>query len=90
VNLEFWIIASPVMHTSSGAINFISDSHASRYNFETSQGTLRIIPERCPTKASVRVTGLLVTVLYPRIETRQNSRGFCNLQKGGDPPSDLE
>jgi hypothetical protein len=51
---------------------------------------LRSIPERCPTKASVRVTGLLVTVLYPRIETQQNSPGFCNLQKGGDPPSDLE
>ena len=59
------------MHTSSGAINFLSDSHASRYNFETLEGMLRSIPERCPTKASVRVTGLLVTVLYPRMETRK-------------------
>jgi hypothetical protein len=59
------------MHSSSGAINFISDSHASRYNFETSQGMLRTIPERCPTKASARVTGLLVTVLYPRMETQK-------------------
>jgi len=59
------------MHTSSGAINFISDSHASRYNFGTLEAMLRSIPERCPTKASVRVTGLLVTVLYPRMETRK-------------------
>ena len=57
------------MHTSSGAINFLSDSHTSRYNFETLEGMLKGIPERCPTKASVRVTGLLVTVLYPRMET---------------------
>jgi len=33
------------MHTSSGAINLISDSHASRYNFETLEGTLRSVPE---------------------------------------------
>ena len=35
VNLEFWIIALPLMHTSSRAINFFSDSHASRYDFGT-------------------------------------------------------
>ena len=33
MHLEFWIIASPLMHKSSRAINFFSDSHASRYNF---------------------------------------------------------
>jgi hypothetical protein len=51
VNLEFWIIAWPLIHTSSGAINFLSDSHASRYNFETLEGMLRSIPKYRPTKA---------------------------------------
>jgi hypothetical protein len=57
VNLEFWIIAWPLIHTSSGAINFFSDSHVSRYNFETSEGMLRSILERCPTKVRGCVDG---------------------------------
>jgi len=51
VNLEFRIIASPLLHTSSGAINFICDSHPSRYNFETLEGMLRSVSEYRPTKA---------------------------------------
>jgi len=39
------------MHTSSGAINFISDSHPSRYNFETLEGMLRGVSEYRPTKS---------------------------------------
>jgi len=37
------------MHTSSGAINLVSDSHASRYNFGTLEGTLRSVPKYRPT-----------------------------------------
>jgi len=40
------------MHTSSGAINLISDSHASRYNFGTLEGTLRSVPKVSPDSRS--------------------------------------
>ena len=36
------------MHMSSEAINFISDSHASRYNFGTLEGMLRDGTEAVP------------------------------------------
>ena len=44
VHLEFWIIVSRLMHTSSGAINLTSDAHASRYNFGTLEGLLMSCP----------------------------------------------
>jgi len=42
------------MHTSSGAINLVSDSHASRYNFATLEGTLRSVPKYRPTVGAGR------------------------------------
>ena len=53
------------MHTSSGAINFICDSHPSRYNFETLEGMLRSVPKYRQSKARVRGSSWLIIFKIP-------------------------
>jgi len=50
------------MHMSSGAINFISDSHASRYNFGTLEGMLRDGTEAVPLEMNGRGAGNKTTL----------------------------
>src|SRR6516164_1068565 len=53
------------MYTSSGAINFICDSHPSRYNFENIGGMLRSVPKYRQSKARVRGSSWLIIFKIP-------------------------
>jgi hypothetical protein len=53
------------MHISSGAIDFICDSQASRYIFETLEGMLRSVPKYRQSKARASGSSWLVIFKIP-------------------------